>query len=855
MGPLGIGGIVEQQITTSLGRRLLSIVLAAFAAASAASVAGGQDCEPGWEAEVFCQPGTDDRINTIASGAVGDGPSVLYIGGRFGSAGCATTRSLAAWDGGRWTEVGGGVSGEVDSMVIFDDGSGPALFIGGGFGQVGGVPAQNIAKWDGAQWHPLGNGIDGRVTELAVFDDGSGPKLIAAGGFDSIEGQRVNNIARWNGSQWEPMDLGVWSTGSPRVSALEVFDGGAGPQLYVGGRFTHAGSDPAPGIARWDGLAWSAVGTGTTGDVESLEVFDDGTGPALYAGGEFQRMSGVLVENIARWDGERWTAFGTVTEFGVYGEVYSLQAFEEDGVPTLIVGGNFIRAGGQPAASVARWTALGWAPMGTGLDRTPGAAIVEDMVVHDDGAGEGVFVVGTSDRAGGQVVRNLARWNGEAWGSEKVFQTSLNDAVAALVVFDEGAGPRLFAGGDFDIGGAEPSRGVARWDGRVWSSVKENNVDGVEGIVRALAVFDDGAGPALYVGGAFDRAGELEAHNVARWTGSSWEAMGVGLEGPVLALAVYDDGSGPALYAGGDFQGSTQSTLNHIAKWDGSTWRPLEVDGVAGVQDYVSDMIVFDDGRGPALFVTGSFNRAGEIDANRIVRWDGSEWTILEGPMGQGLDRSGSGGQDGFVLEVHDDGRGDALYVGGEFDLAGGRTVNRIARWDGADWEPMASPLGTGVGAGAVNALLSYNDGSGSKLYVAGLFQAAGGVAAGNIARWDGSWWEPMPTAIEIGLGTHTGSDVWALESFDAGEGQRLVAGGRFTQSSGSPTDYTAVWKGCPGLCLADFDGDGVLTLFDFLEFSNAFHVGDPRADFDGDGRYTLFDFLLFSNEFDAGCP
>jgi len=55
--------------------------------------------------------------------------------------------------------------------------------------------------------------------------------------------------------------------------------------------------------------------------------------------------------------------------------------------------------------------------------------------------------------------------------------------------------------------------------------------------------------------------------------------------------------------------------------------------------------------------------------------------------------------------------------------------------------------------------------------------------------------------------------------------------------------------------CEADLDGDGVLTLFDFLEFQNLFDAGDPIADFDGDGSLTLFDFLAFQNAFDAGCP
>jgi len=55
--------------------------------------------------------------------------------------------------------------------------------------------------------------------------------------------------------------------------------------------------------------------------------------------------------------------------------------------------------------------------------------------------------------------------------------------------------------------------------------------------------------------------------------------------------------------------------------------------------------------------------------------------------------------------------------------------------------------------------------------------------------------------------------------------------------------------------CPADLDGDGELTIFDFLTFQNLFDAGDPAADFDGDGSLTLFDFLAFQNAFDAGCP
>ncbi|UYV13148.1 MAG: integrin alpha [Phycisphaera sp.] len=73
-----------------------------------------------------------------------------------------------------------------------------------------------------------------------------------------------------------------------------------------------------------------------------------------------------------------------------------------------------------------------------------------------------------------------------------------------------------------------------------------------------------------------------------------------------------------------------------------------------------------------------------------------------------------------------------------------------------------------------------------------------------------------------------------------------------------SPFDFTGaayIVYGRGVACAADLDGDGLLTIFDFLAFQNAFDAGDPIADFDGDGELTIFDFLAFQNAFDAGCP
>ena len=54
--------------------------------------------------------------------------------------------------------------------------------------------------------------------------------------------------------------------------------------------------------------------------------------------------------------------------------------------------------------------------------------------------------------------------------------------------------------------------------------------------------------------------------------------------------------------------------------------------------------------------------------------------------------------------------------------------------------------------------------------------------------------------------------------------------------------------------CPADFDRNGVLDIFDFLAFQDAFASGLRSADFDRNGRLDIFDFLAFQNAFAAGC-
>ena len=56
---------------------------------------------------------------------------------------------------------------------------------------------------------------------------------------------------------------------------------------------------------------------------------------------------------------------------------------------------------------------------------------------------------------------------------------------------------------------------------------------------------------------------------------------------------------------------------------------------------------------------------------------------------------------------------------------------------------------------------------------------------------------------------------------------------------------------GCPG----DFNGDGTLSILDFVAFQIAFTGGDESADCDESGLLNVLDFVCFQTEFSAGCP
>ena len=132
---------------------------------------------------------------------------------------------------------------------------------------------------------------------------------------------------------------------------------------------------------------------------------------------------------------------------------------------------------------------------------------------------------------------------------------------------------------------------------------------------------------------------------------------------------------------------------------------------------------------------------------------------------------------------------GTDLYAGGRFTTAGGVAATNIAKWNGSAWSALGAGIHGGVFALAV---------SGTNLYVGGGFTTAGEVTANRIARWNVSGWSA--------LGSGMNNPVWAL----AVSGTNLYVGGGFTTAGEVTANYIAKWNGSAWSALGSGMNDSV---------------------------------------------
>jgi adhesin HecA-like repeat protein len=332
---------------------------------------------------------------------------------------------------------------------------------------------------------------------------------------------------------------GVWSAMSTGTSALvrsiaRPLD--SSNSIYIGGDFTNLTDANGDYITKWNGAAFSSLGTGMNASVLALVVGPDGS---LYAGGSFTLAGGVAnTAHIAKWNGSAWSALGT----GTNGDVFAL-AIGPDG--SLYAGGQFALAGGVAnTAGIAKWNGSVWSPLGTGMN-----AAVSSIVIGSDGT---LYAGGSFSLASGvSNTAYIAKWNGSAWSALGTGMNSTN--VWALAIGSDGT---LYAGGSFTLaGGVANTVYIARWNGSVWSALGT----GMNAAVYTLAVGPDGT---LYAGGDFTLAGGVALlDRMAVWNGSVWLPPDVDLPGANTVFRIIFDKTG-SLFIGYSTSGTAVTSIN-----------------------------------------------------------------------------------------------------------------------------------------------------------------------------------------------------------------------------------------------------------------------------------------------------
>ncbi len=368
--------------------------------------------------------------------------------------------------------------------------------------------------------------------------------------------------------------------GPGATGILDSFSAYVGPmadfqnKLVVGGSFSVAGPLITNGVAIYDPAAdtWSPLARGlnlgsTNGFAAALATFPIGGVPRLIVGGAFAGtfdFGGAAVPettSLAAWDGAQWFSISAGAPITI-GSVWTLLDWQPTtGARRLVVGGAFQGLGGTSAYGIAQFDGQTWSNFAGTADvglAGPFSPIAFASAIY----GNQLYIGGRFTSVNGVAANMVARWSGSAWQRPGTLAAGgVTSDVSALVVFNEGPGPRLYAAGyDLRVGG-QPAT-VASFDGVVWRIVGQN----LGGKTTSLAVFNDGSGLKLYAGWTADS----QQHYIYRLENNVWTPVGGGVSFPITGNFPSIFGlhvSGTQMFVGGNFQIAGSQAAYGIAQY------------------------------------------------------------------------------------------------------------------------------------------------------------------------------------------------------------------------------------------------------------------------------------------------
>ncbi|MFG0284937.1 MAG: GC-type dockerin domain-anchored protein [Phycisphaerales bacterium JB039] len=361
--------------------------------------------------------------------------------------------------------------------------------------------------------------------------------------------------------------------------------------------------------------------------------------------------------------------------------------------------------------------------------------------------------------------------------------------------------------------------------------------------------------------GAARHADDRGAAYVFRFDGAEWSqeaklSPAAAEPDDFIALAVAIDGNVIVLGAVGDDDGcggapASSAGAAYIFRYDGARWveeaKLLDPDCEAGAQ-FGRSVAVSGD-----VVVVGAARDAGpsqpfESGSASFFRYSGGAWIFEQKVWASDAEQ---GEWFGWACAV--DGNSAVITARRDDDTGAESGSGYVYQYLPTihQWYFEQKLVSDDAGAFAQMGYSASIDGAFVVLGAvgSGVGTPGAGAAIPFLRRAPGVWAQLDPLVTDPAA---TGDRLGA--SVDVHEG-RVIAG--------APAhDYRRIDDGAAFLfsvspscdCRVDMTGDGLLDLFDFLEFLKAFNRGDPIADFTGDGILDIFDFLEFQSEFAIGC-
>ncbi len=365
---------------TGMRRRLLFVLAVSLLVVAALTVGASAAGPGGWDhLGDGGTPGSHSLDGTV-SALKDTSSGFLYVGGNFtGAGGIANTNRIAKWSGTSWSAVSSPTSGIdngiVDAIAVDLNGN---VYAGGNFQNAGGgggaTNADYLAKWDGTSWAPFctslnpGSAFNGNVKALQIIGSTLyvGGEFQNGGGLADADYLLACNLT--SGASSATTAPGAINAFQGPVYALTADGNGA---LYAGGGFIdleqHGAADK---VAYLSGGAWHAMGSGTgqcgcavSGFVRSLAS----NGPNVYVSTDATDVGGIAeADHVARWDGTAWSALGSNTA-GTNGWFPTSASIDGlDASSSLVFAtGSFQNANGEARADAIAYFDGTWHPIGS----------------------------------------------------------------------------------------------------------------------------------------------------------------------------------------------------------------------------------------------------------------------------------------------------------------------------------------------------------------------------------------------------------------------------------------------------------------------------------------------------------